>query len=176
MWSRARRRWASRSTGTGRLCVTTTMVSLPGRRRGHRSWTLRVSLPYTPGGRCLAVPADDNQILCKQHGNRSVGHRRRACCLTTEFRRQGREGVSTLLADQFFLIAHEDRTGRSRLHPRATGLGLAACPVREPGLEGRVRAVGGELAVVSRRPPGDLLAHNVLDLLVAQPQHRDLRI
>jgi hypothetical protein len=84
--------------------------------------------------------------------------------------------VSALLADEFFLIAHEDRTGRSRLHPRATGLGLAACLVGELMVQGRVRAVCGELTVVNRRPPGDLLAHNVLDLLVAQPQHRDLRI
>jgi hypothetical protein len=84
--------------------------------------------------------------------------------------------VSALLADQYFFISHEDRTGRSRLHPRATGLGLAACLVGELILQGRVRAVCGELAVVSQRPPGDLLAHNVLDLLVAQPQHRDLRV
>jgi hypothetical protein len=35
-------------------------------------------------------------------------------------------GSGGVLADQFYLIAHEDRTGRSRLHPRATGIGLAA--------------------------------------------------
>ncbi|HEU4423219.1 MAG TPA: GPP34 family phosphoprotein [Pilimelia sp.] len=81
-----------------------------------------------------------------------------------------------MLADQFYLIAHEDRTGRSRLHPRATGLGLAASLVGELMLMGRVRVVSGELAVVSREPPGDALAHTVLALLVAQPQHRDLRI
>src|SRR5437764_3487944 len=85
-------------------------------------------------------------------------------------------GVGGVLADQYYLIAHEDRTGRSRLHPRATGLGLAACLVGELMLQERVRVCGGELAVVNRRPPGDLLAHNILDLLVVQPQHRDLRI
>jgi hypothetical protein len=83
--------------------------------------------------------------------------------------------VSALLADEFFLIAHEDRTGRSRLHPRATGLGLAACLVGELILQGRMQVTDGELAVVSLRPPGDLLAHNVLDLVAQQPQHRDLR-
>jgi hypothetical protein len=83
--------------------------------------------------------------------------------------------VATLLADQFFLIAHEDRTGRSRLHPRATGLGLAAGLIGELMLIGRVRVLDGELRVASREPPGDVLAHDILDLLVAQPQHRDVR-
>jgi hypothetical protein len=83
--------------------------------------------------------------------------------------------VDALVADQFFLIAHEDRTGRSRLHPRATGLGLAAGLIGELVLLDRVRVLGGELAVVSREPPGDALAHTVLDLLIAQPQHRELR-
>ena len=83
--------------------------------------------------------------------------------------------MAALLADQFFLIAHEDRTGRSRLHPRATGLGLAAALLGELMVGGRVRAFEGELYVVSRDPTGDPLSHDVLDLLIAQPQHRELR-
>lgn len=83
--------------------------------------------------------------------------------------------MAALLADQFFLIAHEDRTGRSRLHPRATGLGLAAGLLGELMVNDRVRVFEGELYVVSREPPGDALAHDVLDLLIAQPQHRELR-
>jgi hypothetical protein len=83
--------------------------------------------------------------------------------------------VAALLADQFFLIAHEDRTGRSRLHPRATGLGLAAGLIGELIMQSRVRAIEGELHVVNPEPPGDALAHGVLDLLMAQPQHRELR-
>jgi hypothetical protein len=86
-----------------------------------------------------------------------------------------KRGVAALLADQFFLIAHEDRTGRSRLHPRATGLGLAAGLIGELMMQGRVRAFDGDLFVVSPEPPGDALAHGVLDLLLAQPQHRELR-
>ena len=80
-----------------------------------------------------------------------------------------------MLADQFFLIAHEDRTGRSRLHPRATGLGLAAALIGELMLEGRVRIFDGDLHIVSRQPPRDALAHDILDLLIAQPQHREVR-
>ena len=64
-----------------------------------------------------------------------------------------------MLADQFFLIAHEDRTGKSRLHPRATGLGLAAALLGELVMQGRIRAVEGELFVVNPEPPGDALAH-----------------
>jgi Golgi phosphoprotein 3 (GPP34) len=80
-----------------------------------------------------------------------------------------------VLADQFFLIAHEDRTGRSRLHPRATGLGLAAALLGELMLEGRVRVFDGDLHVVSRQPPRDALTHDILDLLIAQPQHTEVR-
>jgi hypothetical protein len=83
--------------------------------------------------------------------------------------------VAALLADQFFLIAHEDRTGRSRLHPRATGLGLAAGLIGELVMLGRVRAVEGELHVVNPEPTRDALSHGILDLLLAQPQHRELR-
>lgn len=80
-----------------------------------------------------------------------------------------------MLADQYFLIAHEDRTGRSRLHPRATGLGLAAALLGELLLEGRLRIIEGDLHIVSRQPPSDALAHDILDLLIAQPQHREVR-
>jgi hypothetical protein len=78
------------------------------------------------------------------------------------------------LADQFFLIAHEDRTGRTRIHPRAIGLGLAAGLIGELMLLGRVSVHSGQVWVISREAPGDVLAHNVLDLLVAQQQHREL--
>ena len=80
-----------------------------------------------------------------------------------------------MLADQYFLIAHEDRTGRSRLHPRATGLGLAAALLGELMLEGRLRIIEGDLHIVSRQPPSDALSHDILDLLINQPQHRDVR-
>jgi len=80
-----------------------------------------------------------------------------------------------VLADQYFLIAHEDRTGRSRLHPRATGLGLAAALLGELVLEGRIGIADGDLVILDRHPPADALAHNILDLLIAQPQHRDVR-
>jgi hypothetical protein len=80
-----------------------------------------------------------------------------------------------VLADQFFLIAHEDRTGRSRLHPRAPGLGLAAALLGELMLQGRLRIFDGELSIASRQPPDDALTHEILDLMIAQPQHTEVR-
>lgn len=85
------------------------------------------------------------------------------------------KGRDAVLADQYYLIAHEDRTGRSRLHPRATGLGLAAALLAELVLEGRIGVTDGDLFIVDRHPPRDALGHDILDLLVAQPQHRDVR-
>ena len=80
-----------------------------------------------------------------------------------------------MLADQYFLIAHEDRTGRSRLHPRATGLGLAGALIGELILEGRIGIADGDLIILDRHPPTDALAHDILDLLIAQSRHRDVR-
>jgi hypothetical protein len=80
-----------------------------------------------------------------------------------------------LLADELFCIGHQDRSGRTRLHPRAGGIGLAAALLAELVLYGRAEIRGGELRVVRRDAPPDALAHTTLDLLLAQPQHRQVR-
>ena len=80
-----------------------------------------------------------------------------------------------LLADELFCIAHDDRTGRPRLHPRVTGLGLAAALLGELVLFGRVDIADGGVYVVHRDPPADALAHATMAQLLAQPQHRDVR-
>ena len=87
----------------------------------------------------------------------------------------GSKGRGSVLADQYFLIAHQDRTGRSRLHPRATGLGLAAALLGELILEERIGIADGELIILDRHPPADALSHDILDLLIAQPRHREVR-
>ncbi|WP_433499848.1 GOLPH3/VPS74 family protein [Sphaerimonospora sp. CA-214678] len=43
-----------------------------------------------------------------------------------------------LLASDLYFVIHDDRTGQMRLHPRLTGLGLAAAIVGELMLAGRV--------------------------------------
>ncbi|MFK3984088.1 GPP34 family phosphoprotein [Micromonospora sp. NPDC050397] len=80
-----------------------------------------------------------------------------------------------LLADEFFLIAHDDAKGRSRLHPSATGLGLAAGLLGELLLARQIVIDAGVVTVVDRRPPHDALAHTVLDQLVGEPEHRSVR-
>ncbi|WBB69817.1 GPP34 family phosphoprotein [Micromonospora sp. WMMD812] len=80
-----------------------------------------------------------------------------------------------LTADEFFLIAHNDSRGRAKLHPAATGIGLAAGLLGELLLRGHVMVAGGRVTVVDRRPPADALAHTVLDQLVGEPQHQELR-
>jgi hypothetical protein len=80
-----------------------------------------------------------------------------------------------LLADELFCVAHDDRTGRARLHPRVLGLGLAAGLLGELVLFERIDIRDGGLNVVRRDPPPGAAAHATLALLLAQPQHRDVR-
>jgi hypothetical protein len=80
-----------------------------------------------------------------------------------------------LLADELFCIAHDDRTGRARLHPRVLGLGLGAGLLGELLLFDRITIYDGGVFVLRRDPPPDAVAHATLEHLVAQPQHRDVR-
>jgi hypothetical protein len=77
------------------------------------------------------------------------------------------------LADELFCIAHDDRTGRARLGARALGLGLAAAQLCELVLFGRLDVGDRTVRVLRGQPPADALAHATLELLIAQPQHRD---
>jgi hypothetical protein len=81
-----------------------------------------------------------------------------------------------LTGDELFHVAHHDRSGRARLHPRVAGLGLAAALLGELALDGRVEIHGDGIEVVRRDPPVDPLAHATLAELLAQPHHRDVRV
>ncbi|MCX4385536.1 GPP34 family phosphoprotein [Micromonospora peucetia] len=80
-----------------------------------------------------------------------------------------------LIADEFFLITHNDSRGKAKLHPTATGLGLAGGLLGELVLHGHVAVSSGLVTVVDRRPPGDALAHTVLDQLVGEAQQHSVR-
>ncbi|UAC02442.1 GPP34 family phosphoprotein [Dactylosporangium vinaceum] len=80
-----------------------------------------------------------------------------------------------MLADDFFLIAHDDRDGRSRLSPRAVDLGLAGAMLGELVLEQRITIEGARLRVLSGEPPADPLAHTNLATMIAEVQHREVR-
>ncbi|MEH1098981.1 GOLPH3/VPS74 family protein [Micromonospora sp. CPCC 205561] len=80
-----------------------------------------------------------------------------------------------LIADEFFLITHNDSRGKAKLHPSATGLGLAGGLLGELLLRGHVTISSGLVAVVDRRPPADALAHTVLDQVVGETQQHPVR-
>jgi hypothetical protein len=80
-----------------------------------------------------------------------------------------------LVANDFFRLAHHDVTGRARLHHRATGLGLAAGLLAELMFGQHLTAQEGVLHLRDQSPPADAAAHTVLDQIVAQSRHRELR-
>jgi hypothetical protein len=79
------------------------------------------------------------------------------------------------VASGFYMLAHDDRTGRPRLHRRAVELGLAAGLLAELLYDNRITIGAGEVRVVDRAPPADVLAHAVLAQLMAEPQHVRVR-
>lgn len=80
------------------------------------------------------------------------------------------------LADEFYLIAHQDSTGRRRrLHSRAAGYGIAAALLAELHLYGNLTMDDHNVTVTSSSPPPDSLAHNILDHLIGEPAKRPVR-
>ena len=77
-----------------------------------------------------------------------------------------------LLADDLYLIAHHERTGRLLLSPRAAGLGLAAALLAELVLDGCVDMVGGLAGATGVGAPDDGLAAGVLGALVGEQPPR----
>jgi hypothetical protein len=80
-----------------------------------------------------------------------------------------------LLADELFLTAHDDQTGRPRQAPHGTGLGLGGALLGELLLFGHIGLRDGLVVVVDRRPPADALAHTVLDHLCGEREWHPLR-
>jgi hypothetical protein len=80
------------------------------------------------------------------------------------------------LADDLYFIAHDDHTGRPHLHPSALQLGLAAALLGELMLADRIIIHSARIYVRSQQPPSDALAHTILDRLVGQHPHSDLRV
>ncbi|GIJ13024.1 GPP34 family phosphoprotein [Micromonospora andamanensis] len=79
------------------------------------------------------------------------------------------------LADEFFYLAHDDQSGRSRLFESATAHGLAAALLAELCWERRITFEGRHVRVTDPSPPKDWLQHLVLDRLVAEPRHTATR-
>jgi hypothetical protein len=79
------------------------------------------------------------------------------------------------IADDLYLLAHDDVTGKSFLQPRALGVGLAGALLAELMFAGAVwvRAEGIELP--NRGLPPDDLGRVVLSLLLAERESHPLR-
>jgi Golgi phosphoprotein 3 (GPP34) len=80
-----------------------------------------------------------------------------------------------LVADELFLAAHHDQTGKPRAATRAISLGLAGGLLGELMLFGRITTRDETVLVVDHRAPADALAHTVLDHLTAERSPWPLR-
>jgi hypothetical protein len=84
-------------------------------------------------------------------------------------------GGTGRLADDLYLLAHHDATGKPLVQPRAKGLGLAGGMLAELVLPGSLYLVRGGLTVADRRPPPDPLARYVLGLILGEREHHPVR-
>lgn len=66
------------------------------------------------------------------------------------------------LADELFLLAHDGVSGKPRLHPRVTGLGLASALLAELVLHRWLQVEAGVVLPAADPPSGDSLLHRVL--------------
>jgi hypothetical protein len=74
------------------------------------------------------------------------------------------------LADELYLIAHHDRTGRARLQPRAAGLGLASALLAELAIADRITIGEGWVGTSAGNDPADALGRRLLDLVAAESE------
>jgi len=75
------------------------------------------------------------------------------------------------LADDLYLMAHHEVSGKPHLAPRAVGLGLAGALLAELILAGSIRLSPGGVVVAGRTPPEDVLARSVLGLVLSEREH-----
>ncbi|MDG4767680.1 GPP34 family phosphoprotein [Solwaraspora sp. WMMD406] len=80
-----------------------------------------------------------------------------------------------LLADEFFLLAHHDVTGRPRLHSRAIGLGLASAVLAELFTAEAIAIHAGQAWVRDPAAPADALGRAALRLMLDEPEHTAVR-
>jgi Golgi phosphoprotein 3 GPP34 len=84
------------------------------------------------------------------------------------------QGSRLLLADEFFLTAH-DEDGKALLSDRVLGLGLAAVVLGELIFSHRVSIHDGLVSVVDRRPFSEPLGAWVLSQLLRESGHSHVR-
>jgi hypothetical protein len=72
------------------------------------------------------------------------------------------------MADEFYLIAHDDSSGQLRLHPKVAGCGVAAALLAELIMLERVYVEAGVLKSVSTLPPPDALARTIFGQVLGE--------
>ena len=72
------------------------------------------------------------------------------------------------LADDLYLLAHHEITGKPHLQPRAIGLGLAGGLLAELMLLGTISIRPDGVVAADGTPPGDGLARSVLGLVLSE--------
>ena len=88
---------------------------------------------------------------------------------------RARLGGTGRLADDLYLLAHHDVTGRPYLQPRAIGIGLAGALLAELMLADRICIWPDGVGAAGRTPPEDGLALRVLDLVVSERERLPAR-
>jgi hypothetical protein len=84
-------------------------------------------------------------------------------------------GGTGLVADDLYLLAHDDRTGRPSLGPRPLGIGLAGALLAELMLGGSIGLWPDGSVAAHRSWPGDELGRRVRDQIAAEREPHPLR-
>jgi Golgi phosphoprotein 3 (GPP34) len=79
------------------------------------------------------------------------------------------------LADDLYLMAHHEVTGRPLLQPRAVGLGLAGALLAELMLAGQIRIWPDGIVTADSAPPEEWLARDVLGLMLGERERHPAR-
>jgi hypothetical protein len=79
------------------------------------------------------------------------------------------------LADDLYLLAHHEATGRPHLQPRAAGLGLAGALLAELMLDGSIGVRAGQVVAAGYPAPHDELARSVLSLVAGEREWHPAR-
>lgn len=80
------------------------------------------------------------------------------------------------VAERFYFIAHDDRAGRRRLHPRAIALGSAAALLGELVMLECITVEDGTVRMLPCQAPANPLLRRILDDMTDQAQHREARV
>jgi hypothetical protein len=83
---------------------------------------------------------------------------------------------TTVLADEFFMVAHHDVSGRSRLSARTCGIGLAAALLAELVFARRLRVTDGRVEACAGPPLADALSAAVWAQIEAEPEYAAIHL